>query len=350
MKNSESDSFVWHEEFVKNLLSTGLPQALMVVGRTGDGLFELCMQLAKNTLAKNTTTKPQDITEEHPDLHVLRQEESKASQKRKNNEETENSKPDQEEDKKSAKKPKKLSQYIVIDHLRDLLEKISHSPFVAENKVAIIHPACRLHPSAANALLKQLEEPPLATIFILATERPHLLPATIRSRCRLVRAPRPTKDQAEKWLEKQKVKNAKLALNAANGQPLNALNEVANGLLQNTLTNEDLCEAKQDLAQLCTGQQKLVGPKKTLDNLSPTIWITWVLGWVEEIIYCLNNVNIVDEHFDVAKQLIKRQKHSVLAWLEIYDQLVRMHRIAEFPIVNRLLLERTIYLLNHKTN
>ncbi len=51
-------------------------------------------------------------------------------------------------------------------------------------KVIVIAPAESMHPSAANALLKMLEEPPgRATYFILVSHRPDRVLPTIRSRC-----------------------------------------------------------------------------------------------------------------------------------------------------------------------
>jgi len=51
----------------------------------------------------------------------------------------------------------------------------------------IVDAADDLEPSAANALLKSLEEPPQGTTFLLVSHRPGRLLATIRSRCRLLR-------------------------------------------------------------------------------------------------------------------------------------------------------------------
>lgn len=70
-----------------------------------------------------------------------------------------------------------------IEDIRELLEHISLSPFFGKFKIYIIDEVHMLTNEAFNALLKTLEEPPEALVFILATTEPHKVPATIRSRC-----------------------------------------------------------------------------------------------------------------------------------------------------------------------
>lgn len=70
-----------------------------------------------------------------------------------------------------------------VDNIRELRESVNYPPAVGRTKVYIIDEAHMLSASAANALLKTLEEPPSDIVFILATTEPHRLPATIVSRC-----------------------------------------------------------------------------------------------------------------------------------------------------------------------
>jgi DNA polymerase III subunit delta' len=53
-------------------------------------------------------------------------------------------------------------------------------------KVFVVREADRLNPSAADALLKVLEEPPADAVFLLLSARPHELPETVLSRCHVV--------------------------------------------------------------------------------------------------------------------------------------------------------------------
>lgn len=70
-----------------------------------------------------------------------------------------------------------------VDDIRSLREKVNYSPNQARYKVYIIDEVHMLSNSAANALLKTLEEPPPHVIFILATTEVHKLLPTILSRC-----------------------------------------------------------------------------------------------------------------------------------------------------------------------
>lgn len=73
---------------------------------------------------------------------------------------------------------------IKIDEVRELISRASWAPSVANYRVVVMEDADRLTDSAANALLKVIEEPGLRTIWLLcAPTLTDVLP-TIRSRCR----------------------------------------------------------------------------------------------------------------------------------------------------------------------
>jgi DNA polymerase-3 subunit delta' len=72
---------------------------------------------------------------------------------------------------------------IKIETVRGVIDFLSMSPYEARIKSVIIDDADKLNISAANALLKTLEEPSEDSLIILITERPDMLPDTIRSRC-----------------------------------------------------------------------------------------------------------------------------------------------------------------------
>ena len=70
-----------------------------------------------------------------------------------------------------------------VDDVRELREKVKYAPSKTRYKVYILDEAHMLSPSAFNAFLKTLEEPPSHLIFILATTEVEKLPQTILSRC-----------------------------------------------------------------------------------------------------------------------------------------------------------------------
>ena len=70
-----------------------------------------------------------------------------------------------------------------VDNVRALRDDAIYTPATVKKRVYILDEVHMLSTSAANALLKILEEPPEHLIFILATTELHKVPATIMSRC-----------------------------------------------------------------------------------------------------------------------------------------------------------------------
>ncbi len=80
----------------------------------------------------------------------------------------------------------KLRKKIIIDQVRDLKNRLSQASMLNDYKVGIIDKADELNTSAANALLKLLEEPTPRTVIILIADDASRLPATILSRCQQI--------------------------------------------------------------------------------------------------------------------------------------------------------------------
>ena len=111
--------------------------------------------------------------------------------------------------------------------------------------------------SAANALLKTLEEPPGESVLLLVAHDPARLPATIRSRCQSLDAALPATDQALDWLRAESgadEENARLALEASAGSPLHARRMLRDGLTGQyravSSTLEDLRAGRQQPARV----------------------------------------------------------------------------------------------------
>jgi DNA polymerase-3 subunit delta' len=80
-----------------------------------------------------------------------------------------------------------LARSISIAQVRGLQPMFATTPSMGPRRVVVIDAADDLERSGANALLKNLEEPPVGTIFLLVSHAPGRLLPTIRSRCRLLR-------------------------------------------------------------------------------------------------------------------------------------------------------------------
>jgi DNA polymerase-3 subunit delta' len=79
---------------------------------------------------------------------------------------------------------KRLATAITISEARKLKRFFAHTAGAGQWRVVIIDRADELNAAAANALLKNLEEPPARCVFLLVCSAPGRLPVTIRSRCR----------------------------------------------------------------------------------------------------------------------------------------------------------------------
>ncbi len=84
-------------------------------------------------------------------------------------------------------KTTRLKQDITVDEVRRMKSFFTLSATDGGRRAAIIDAADDMNPSAANALLKLLEEPPAGATFFLIAHQPYRLLPTIRSRCRELR-------------------------------------------------------------------------------------------------------------------------------------------------------------------
>jgi DNA polymerase-3 subunit delta' len=72
---------------------------------------------------------------------------------------------------------------IKIDEIRDVVKSAGYRPFEARRRVVIVDEADAMVGAAQNALLKTLEEPPSASVFVLVSSMPDALLPTVQSRC-----------------------------------------------------------------------------------------------------------------------------------------------------------------------
>jgi len=107
---------------------------------------------------------------------------------------------------------------ISREESREIVKALSLKPFESKNKVMIIWQPEYMHPTAANGILKILEEPTPNTYFILITNAADRLLSTIISRTQLVTVPLSQDEELEKFLiekngvdEKRASKTAQLA-------------------------------------------------------------------------------------------------------------------------------------------
>jgi DNA polymerase-3 subunit delta' len=144
----------------------------------------------------------------------------------------------------------KPSREIKVEQVREAAEWTQRSASSSRGRALVLYPAQAINPTAANALLKTLEEPPGRLRIVMAGGDPeHLLP-TLRSRVQRVRIAAPEAAQALAWLSTQGVAQAGRALAVAGGSPLAALALHEAGLDETALDDLPRAVARSDAQAL----------------------------------------------------------------------------------------------------
>jgi DNA polymerase-3 subunit delta' len=143
------------------ITSQRLPGAILLHGPQGIGKATFAFELAAAILTATGDESALRVSEQiaalsHPNLFVLR---------------------------RRLKDSKGFYTVIRVEDVREVRDALHHTRGRAGHRVAIIDPIDDCNPSAANALLKTLEEPPADTTFLLISHRPGRLLPTIKSRC-----------------------------------------------------------------------------------------------------------------------------------------------------------------------
>ncbi|RDB43788.1 DNA polymerase III subunit delta' [Halomonas sp. DQ26W] len=99
--------------------------------------------------------------------------------------------------------PEEGKRQIRIDPIREVNGFVAQTAQQGGHRVIVLSPAEAMNVAASNALLKSLEEPGQRTQFILLSDVPSRLLATIRSRCQHWSLPVPEAQQSRAWLAEQ---------------------------------------------------------------------------------------------------------------------------------------------------
>ncbi len=182
---------IGHAEIIrqlkKNSVARKIPHAIIFSGVEGIGKRTVAEVFAASLLCENLNGGEPCGTcpdcklmkgKSHPDFYVVEPEETKTARN------------------------------IKIGQIRELQSQVSLKPVQAERRVVIIDGAEFLRTAAANSLLKTLEEPPGATIFILITANRAGLLMTMRSRCVTINFERLTDEQIKAELSRREIDNA----------------------------------------------------------------------------------------------------------------------------------------------
>ena len=175
--------------------------------------------------------------------------------------------------------PEEEKQQISVDQIRAASTRLTQTSYRQGYKVAIVEPAHQMTASAANSLLKTLEEPTPRSLLILITSRASSLPATVRSRCQKISVAVPSAHETLQWLQSETGTTASpQLLEFAGHAPLRAL-ELAQGRFDQ-LNNEmqrsigQLLSADIDVAQVAAEWDTKDARPRLPDRL------TWLDLWL----------------------------------------------------------------------
>lgn len=248
-----------HEHITKNRLR----HAYLLTGPQGIGKRTLAQQLAKvincpNPIAPGepcqtcrTCTQIEHL--QHPDLTLVQAEQEGGTLK--------------------------------VDQVRQLQHSLALAPYETKHRIAILLRFEEAHPSAANALLKTLEEPPGKAILLLtASDTESLLP-TIVSRCEVLRLrPLPIEHVATGLQERWQVppEQAHLLAHISGGRPGHALNlfQQPERLEQRASWLEMLYEAlpASRTQRFALAEEMIKNKERSKENLRQML-IAWLPLW-----------------------------------------------------------------------
>lgn len=239
----------WQEKHWKAIERTWrigrLPHALLLEGPRGLGKSMFARRIAAMILGRDEIDPERGLS--HPDLNVLSVPEGKKQ--------------------------------IVVEQVRELCTELAMTSYASGYKVAIIDPAERMNVSAANSLLKTLEEPTDNTVLILVRSRLDTLPATVASRCQRLRFAIPPENDSIRWLEERDTgRDWRPMLRIAGGAPLAALQAAEDGM------DKVDRQFREDLVEIVAGRRDPVKVASHWSKIDPAITLSWLNGFVVSLI------------------------------------------------------------------
>lgn len=313
----------WHKQEYQTLAQREgkLPHALLFKGTAGIGKRAFAGALAQGLLCEKPAAPLMACgaceachwfeTENHPDFRLLQPEAAEST----------------DDDEPGDKKKKRD---ISVAQVRALADFINISAHRNGAKVVLIQPAEAMNVNAANALLKSLEEPPPETYFLLVSDRPHLLSATIRSRCQQLALHPPAMKEAADWLAQQGAAQPELALAQAGGAPL----------LAAEIDTEDYWDSRK---QFLDGLSSRVFDPLALAEEFAAHPVPQLINWLQRWTYdlaslCFKQRLRYNPDFKEALTVTANNANG-LELLRFHRELVRFQRIVNHPLNARLLIE-----------
>ncbi len=307
-------------------LRARMPHAILLKGPQGIGKLDFALTLAQSLLCETPRHDGMPCEtcpschwfeqETHPDFRLLQPE---ALAEAEEGEERETGK-------------KKPSRQISVDQVRELADFANLSAHQGGHRVVLIHPAETMNISAANALLKTLEEPGGKMILVLVSHKPQQLLPTILSRCVELALPMPPQEQSLAWLKQQGVSNPATLLAQAGFAPLAAAK-----LAEESAGAEEYARFLQEIGQ--PAQFDALALAEQLQKNDPAQVIRWLQQWC----YDLSSAKLTGQvryHPELSERIKSiASKVSALGLANFQKELLSARREAWHPLNPKLLFE-----------
>ncbi|MFC4158133.1 DNA polymerase III subunit delta' [Chitinimonas lacunae] len=320
--------YPWHQAAWHELRqqTARLPHALLLCGEAGIGKLAFGRHLAQSLLCENeAATAPCGHCDgcrwfelgNHPDYRELAPLGS-----------------DSDEEEGTKKKP---STQITIDQVRELNDFVNLSAHRGGRRVTLIQPADALNLAAANALLKTLEEPPEGAIFILVSQQWRRLLPTLRSRCRRLPLPLPSRGPALEWLSSQGLSEAERHLDEAGGAPLLALERAEAGLAQQ---RRELLDQLADPRRLDVLK---LAEKLDRQHVEVVQAVDWLLRWIHDLVRLRLSGSTRYFPAETARLAALADAADVQRLMRYHDDVLEARRLALHPLNPRLVFEQLLF-------
>lgn len=311
----------WHREqwdlFTSYQKQHRIPQALLIMGNKGLGKEVLARQFAQSLVCNGQSDNGfycgqchgcrLFAANTHPDFFSLQ--------------------------------PEEPGKDITIGQIRELIAKLALKPQYEAYRVAVINPADKMNNAAANGFLKCLEEPTERTILILVTDRPAVLPVTIRSRCQILKIHNPNQREAIQWLNDQKTPgDLEMLLSLSQGSPCLAKNYADREILE---LRRNCFTAWMQLAQKKTDPVSVAEEWIKYPVIELLLWIT---SWVIDLIKYRNQVKsgvFYNPDFQQPLQVLA-QKLELNQLFNFYDLLLQSRQRLDTQLNKQLLIEELL--------
>lgn len=312
--------YPWQENEWRQLIamkqSKRLPHAFMFVGINGVGKTAFANQLAQYLLCEQQQRSDQSCGE----CHACRMVKGRAHPN------------------VLWVAPEKEGAAIKVDQIREVNEFASQTAMQGDHKFVLISAANQMNTSAANALLKTLEEPSEGTIIVLICDQLGRLPATIASRCHCLAFNVPNEVTAENWLANHvdaSQISPHLLLRLANGAPLAALKLIEDDVLA---IRKQLFDG---LFALKNGSGDPLQMATEMHQKEPLMLVNFMLSLIQDILktQLTNSTDIVNEDYE--QQMTALSQMSTRESVALLDELERLRAswLAGVHLNKQLMLE-----------